>query len=306
MKNTGPLFALASALLFASGMPSAKFLLGRVDPTMLAGLLYLGSGAGLTLALLSRELIKKPEKKNFRRSDLGWLGASITVGGIMAPLMLMGAMTLARASAVSLLLNFEVVFTAVIAAFLFHEKLSVRVIVGLLAILLGGVTLSWSGNMTASWSLLLGLGACLFWSLDSNLAGQIVDVEPMRIAQLKGLVAGTVNIMLALILGRHFPEPGIIALAAVTGFLAYGISLTFFIAAMRRLGVARAMAYIATEPFIGSVLAVIFLHEPVSLNLCLAAVFMSIGVWLHLTEHHEHKHKDIQVTAENIVKTIND
>lgn len=306
MKNTGPLFALASALLFASGMPSAKFLLGRVDPIMLAGLLYLGSGIGLTLTLLSGERLKKREKKRIRRGDLGWLIGSITIGGIMAPLMLLGAMTLARASAVSLLLNFEVVFTAIIAALVFKERLSLRVIVGLLAILLGGITLSWTTDLAASWYLLLGLGACLFWSLDSNLSGQIVDIEPMRIAQLKGLTSGTVNISLALLLGKHFPQPDLIALAAVTGFLAYGISLTFFIAAMRRLGVARAMAYIATEPFIGSLLAVIFLHEPLSLNLCLAAVFMSIGVWLHLTEHHEHKHRDIQVTAENIVKTISD
>ncbi len=295
MKVPAPYYALASAFLFAIGMPSAKLLLKHVDPIMLAGLLYLGSGIGLSCILFIRDLPKSKGtgRGGFSRRDFAWLAGSTASGGILAPLLLMEAMNIARASTVSLLLNFEVVFTALIAWLVFKEHLGLRVIIGLAAILCGGVSLSWTTDMSASWSLLLGIGACLCWAIDSNLAGQIVHSESIQIAQFRGLVAGAFNLCLALLLGYHVPDLSTIGWAAITGIVSYGISLSLFIAAMRRLGAARAMAYFSTEPFIGALLSVAILREPININLLLAAIFMSIGVWLHLTEKREHIHTSV-------------
>ncbi len=273
---------------------------------MLAGLLYLSSGVGLSCILFFRDLSKgkRTDTEAFSRKDFAWLTGSIASGGILAPLLLMAAMNVARASTVSLLLNFEVVFTALIAWLVFKEHLGVRVITGLAAILLGGISLSWTTDMAASWSLLLGIGACLCWAIDSNLAGQIAHSESMQIAQFKGLVAGALNCGLAIVLGHHLPDLGTIGCAAITGVVSYGISLSLFIAAMRRLGAARAMAYFSTEPFIGALLSVAILREPLSINLLVAAIFMSIGVWLHLTEKHEQMHTGIQIISKNEVKAV--
>jgi drug/metabolite transporter (DMT)-like permease len=196
------------------------------------------------------------------------------------------AMSLNKASTVSLLLNFEIVFTALIACFIFKEKIGLRFTIGLFAIMLGGISLSWTTNFSASWSLLLGIGASLFWAIDANLAARIANSESMQIARIRGLAAGLFNCCLALILGHHLPELNILGYAAITGIVSYGISLSLFITAMRLIGAARAMAYFSTEPFIGALLSVAILHEPLTLNLAMAGIFMGIGVCLHLTEKH--------------------
>lgn len=290
LKIPAPVYALASAFLFAAGMPSAKVLVAHTDPTMLAGLLYLGSGSGLSLILILRRMGKQlpADRTVFDKADFGWLAGSTMIGGVLAPLSLMVAMSAAAASAVSLLLNFEIIFTAFIAWLIFKERLSVRVMIGLAAIFLGGVCLSGGGGITASWSLLPAVGAALFWSIDSNLAGQISHASPVQIARFKGLTAGTINLSLALFMGSRLPDWNVIAGAAITGVFCYGISQSMFIAAIRGLGAARAVAYIATEPFVAAILSIVLLKETVSYSLVMAGILMSAGVWLHLTEKHEH------------------
>jgi drug/metabolite transporter (DMT)-like permease len=287
-----PVFALASAFLYALSMPSAKLLVKDVDPLTLAGLIYLGSGIGMTCILFFRDLShgKGSSVSSFSKRDLGWLAGVIITGGILAPVMLMTAMRLAKASTVTLLLNFEVVFTALIACFVFKEQLGLRVIIGLASILLGGISLSWTTSIDTSWSLILVLGACLFWAIDTNFAGQIAHSEPLVIAKYKSLVAGAFNLCLAFCLGYHLPGPGTISGAAAIGVVSYGIGLALFITSMRRIGAARSMAYFSTESFMGAMLSVIILREPLSINLIAAAIFMSIGVWLHLTEKREDAH----------------
>lgn len=285
MNLSGSTCAFISAFLFAAGMPATKYLVQHVDPVALAAILYLGSGAASSLLLLSRKI--EPEAWN--KKDVLRLGIAIILGGIAAPLCLMTAMTAAKASTVSLLLNFEIVFTAIIAFAFFKEKLHVREITGLLAVFAGGICLSSSANMETSWALLYALAASFLWSVDANITARIKSIPSLRIAQFKGIIAGGFNYGLALWLGKHFPEPIITIASGITGFFCYGLSLVFFIESMRRLGAARATSLFATEPFIGAILCVIFLHESITLGLVLAGVFMSIGVFLHLTTKHEHE-----------------
>jgi drug/metabolite transporter (DMT)-like permease len=328
MKIPAPFFALASAVLFAAGMPSEKWLLRHTDPIMLCGLLYLSSGIGLTILIAVRQLFNrkattekestakrnyaegKTTKENsgeanthaFNRRDFGWLIAAIAVGGICAPILLLAALNVAKASSVALLLNFEIVITALIARFVFHEVLGRRVVIGLTTIFLGGLCLSWSHDIEGSWSLLLALGACVCWAADSNLTSQVRHIGPMQISQCKGFIAGSFSIGLSLLLGGHFPDLTTIGGAAITGILSHGISLTCFVTAMREIGAARAVAYVATEPFIAALLAVLFLRETVSVQMVTAGVLMGTGVWLHLTEKHQPKHIDGTIIASGLVE----
>lgn len=280
---------------------------------MLCGLLYMSSGTGLTIFLVLNHWIgrnKNAAKKTVSAfsfgehtgSDIRWLIAAIVVGGIFAPLLLLAAMKTATASSVSLLLNFEIVITALVARFVFHESLSRRVVIGLVTIFLGGLCLSFSKDIEGSWSMLLALGACVCWAADSNLTGQVKHIDAMKISQCKGLLSGTVNISVALMLGGHLPGIATIGGAAITGILSHGISLTCFVIAIREIGAARAVAYVATEPFIAALLSVIFLHEKVNLQMVAAGVLMGVGVWLHLTEKHPAKHVDGTIIASGLAE----
>ena len=314
MKIPAPCFALASAVLFAAGMPSEKWLLGHTSPIMLSGLLYLSSGAGMSLVLaMQKALLGKnnsekssvdQKKVSIDRRDLTWLLSAIFVGGICAPLLLLAALNTTKASSVALLLNFEIVITALVARFVFHEALGRRVVIGLTTIFLGGLCLSWSKDIEGSWSLLFALGACVCWAADSNLTSQVRHIDPMKISQYKGLIAGTFSLSTAFILGGHLPDLTTIGGAAITGILSHGISLTCFVMAMRQLGAARAVAYVATEPFIAAILSVIFLHEVVSLQMVVAGLLMGFGVWLHLTEKHPPKHLDGSIIASGLSEVV--
>jgi drug/metabolite transporter (DMT)-like permease len=335
MKIPAPFYALASAVLFAAGMPSEKWLLRHCDPVMLCGLLYISSGTGLSFTLLLQRIFRSKANKqkgkrsaavlenrdragleevrdgeeeksredqnnSFNRRDLGWLISAIIVGGIFAPLLLLAALNSAKASSVALLLNFEIVITALIARFIFHEALGRRVVIGLTTVFLGGLCLSWSKDIEGSWSLLLAWGACVCWAADSNLTSQVRHIGPMQISVCKGLLAGSFSLGLAFILGSHLPDLTTIGGAAITGILSHGISLTCFVTAMRQIGAARAVAYVATEPFIAAILSVFFLHETVSLQMIAAGVLMGVGVWLHMTEKHPPKHLDGTIIASGL------
>jgi drug/metabolite transporter (DMT)-like permease len=133
-------------------------------------------------------------------------------------------------------------------------------------------------------------GACLCWGIDNNLTRKLSAADPVQIAMLKGLVAGTVNVVLALVNGAAFPPPGLVLAAAIIGFLGYGVSLTLFVLGLRHLGTARTGAYFSLAPFVGAALAVLILGEPLTLKLLVAGGLMGIGLWLHLAERHEHDH----------------
>ena len=220
-----------------------------------------------------------------------WLGAVVLSGGILGPLLLMFGLTNTAASTASLLLNLEGLFTLGIAWVVFRENVDLRIGLGAAAILLGAVILSWQGGANGLGGGALAIvGACLCWGIDNNLTRKLSSADPLQIAMVKGLVAGAVNVTLALLQGASLPSAGITFAAAFIGLFGYGISLAFFVLALRYLGSARTGAYFSTAPFIGATLAVIALGDPITVSLLIAAALMVLGTYLHLTEHHEHEH----------------
>ncbi len=297
MKNLiawpGAPLALASAALFGASTPFAKLLLGQgTNPWLLAGLLYLGSGLGLGTYYLVRGGIGiVSTEAPLGHADVPWLLLVILSGGMIAPVLLMLGLSLTPATSTALLLNLEGLATMMIAWFIFRENVDRRILIGAGAILSGAVLLSWtSGQTPIGWGAVLIAGACLAWGIDNNLTRKLSGADPVQIAAAKGIVAGAVNLALALAGGAFLPPLPEIAGAAIIGFLGYGVSLVLFVLALRYLGSARTGAYFSMAPFIGAVLAVAILGEPITLRLVVAALLMGIGLWLHFAERHEHQH----------------
>jgi drug/metabolite transporter (DMT)-like permease len=291
----GPVLALSSAFLFGASTPLAKLLLGVTDPLLLAGLLYLGSGAGLALvAAGGRWLGLSRSEAPLHAGDLPWLGAIVLFGGILGPSLLMWGLTLTPASTGALLLNTEGLATMGIAWVVFRENVDRHIFLGAMAILAGALLLSWPEAAGAAarlnWGSVLIVLACVSWGIDNNLTRKLSAADPLQIAMIKGLAAGAVNLALALAGGA--PSPGLrtVAAAATVGFFVYGISLVLFVLGLRHLGAARTGAYFSTAPFIGAALALPLFGEMLTLTLVGAALLMGIGVYLHLTEAHEHEH----------------
>jgi drug/metabolite transporter (DMT)-like permease len=282
------LAALGAALLFGGGTPLAKCLLSTINPWLLAGLLYLGSGAGLSLYRLARNA---PAGK-LSPAEWPWLAGAILAGGVIGPVLLMFGLTGMPASGASLLLNAEGCFTALLAWFAFRENFDRRIAIGMLAIVAGAVVLSWPGEagFSSAWPAAAVVGACFAWGVDNNLTRKVSLADATWIAAIKGLAAGTVNLALAFWLGAKWPPVLNVAGAMVVGWLAYGISLALFVVGLRHLGTARTGAYFSIAPFFGAVLAIPLLGETVSLQLLIAGALMAVGVWLHLTEQHRHEH----------------
>lgn len=291
--HRGIVYALASAVLFGASTPGAKLLLGDVSPVLMAGLLYLGSGVGLGAWWLWRTRASGVRRDaGLGRRDLPWLIAVVLAGGVAGPALLMWGLARTPASTSSLLLNLEGVLTAALAWFVFHESFDRRIALGMLAIVAGGVLLSWGGTPEPDvpWGILAIAGACGAWALDNNLTRKISAADAVQIAAIKGLVAGTTNIALALGIGAAWPRIQSIALAGGLGLAGYGLSLVLFILALRRLGAARTGAYFSSAPFVGAVLAFPLLGERPTGFFLAAAVLMGFGLWLHLTEKHSHTH----------------
>jgi drug/metabolite transporter (DMT)-like permease len=292
--HPGIAYALLAATLFGASTPFAKRLVGDVPPLMLAGLLYLGSGFGLSVMLGLRKLIARgaldiawPGK-----SDWGWLAVAIIFGGFLGPVLLMYGLAATSAGNASLLLNFEGVFTALIAWFVFRENFDLRIAWGMLLIIAGAVVLSWAPDVVgiARGSLLV-VAACACWAIDNNLTRRVSACDAMVVAGLKGLIAGGVSLACALQLGQSLPPYATALAAALLGLLSYGVSLTLFVLALRNLGAARTGAYFAVAPFFGAALAIVVVHEPLTPQLATAGALMALGVYLHLTERHEHVHE---------------
>lgn len=292
---SGVAAVLASALLFGLSAPLAKTMLGEVSPWMLAGLLYLGSGLGLSLAMLARNFARKgtaPRVVWLRGRGWLYLGGAVGIGGIAGPILLMYGLQQCSASVASLMLNLEGVFTSLLAWLLFHEHLGRRVPIGTAAILAGGVLLSWSGQTEGGGvaGALLVAGACLAWAVDNNLTSKISGSDPLLLAAAKGLVAGSMNTVLALLSGARLPEVNGVASIAAVGVLGYGGSLVLFIIALRQLGAARTGAYFGVAPFIGAAFAITAMGEPLKWPVLIAALLMLTGVSALFGERHDHQH----------------
>ncbi len=294
LKSAAP--ALTAALLFGASTPLAKLLSGEMPALLLAGLMYLGSGMGLALVMLARFAI-------WRTADTGlnalripatqrpWLIGAIMSGGVIGPVLLMTGLHTTDGASASLLLNLEGVLTALMAWVVFRENAGRSTVMGMAAIVLGGVLLSWHpGQAALSGGALLILGACACWAVDNNLTRKVSTNDAMLIACLKGLAAGVCNTMLALTGGSALPATGAIVGAMAVGFAGYGLSLVLFVVALRTLGTARTGAYFSVAPLFGVVISLLIWPAAPGLMFWLASVLMAAGIWLHVRERHAHPH----------------
>ena len=289
--NKNVLYALGAASLFGASTPFAKLLTGEMPPVLLAGLLYLGSGLGLTVARLIRDGGLKAS--GLAKGEWPWLLGAIFVGGVLGPVALMFGLISTSGSTASLLLNLEAVLTAAIAWVVFKENADRRIVLGMLAIVAGGVSLGWQSGSSAQsnvMGLVLVSFACLCWAIDNNLTRKVSASDALFIASIKGVIAGTVNTALAISMGAVLPKLATLSSTLCVGLLGYGISLVLFVLALRGLGTARTGAYFSTAPFIGAAVALLVFSETTSMAFWIAAALMGLGVWLHLTEHHDHEH----------------
>jgi drug/metabolite transporter (DMT)-like permease len=289
----GAPLAIGSALLFGASTPFAKLLLGAgASPWLLAALLYLGSGIGLAALAAMRALARVPRREAaLTRADIPWLALIVLAGGIAGPVLLMIGLASTPAASAALLLNLEGLATMAIAWLVFRENVDTRLLLGAFAILAGAALLSWQGRAGGIGVGALAIaGACVVWGIDNNLTRKLSAADPVQIAMIKGLAAGAVNLVLAFVIGAHFPPLASVAGAGAVGFLGYGVSLVLFVLALRHLGAARTGAYFSTAPFIGAVLAIALLHEPFTARLVVAGALMAVGLYLHLAEAHDHEH----------------
>lgn len=289
--------ALVAAVLFGASTPLAKTLVGEVAPVLLAGLLYVGSGAGLWIV----RWFGGGERSAFSRAELPWLAGAVLSGGVLGPILLMAGLRSASAAQASLLLNLESVFTAGLAWFVFRENVGRRVAVGMAFIVAGGTLLSWQPGQ--AWGLSGGavavVAACACWAIDNNLTQRISAADPVQVAATKGTIAGAINVAIGWTAGATWPASKPLAAALLVGFVGYGVSLVLYVIALRHVGTARSGAYFSAAPFVGAAVSVVLLKEPASPMLGASAALMAIGLWLHLTERHEHEHDHEPVTHEH-------
>ncbi|PZD74713.1 hypothetical protein C1752_00575 [Acaryochloris thomasi RCC1774] len=247
---------------------------------MLAGLLFLGGGCGLLPIVLLRHPFQKPDY--VQSGEWRWVWSSTLAGGI-APILLMVGLSTASASSVALLLNFEAVFTAILAWTVFRERWQWPVFLGIIPITVGGILLSQSTEAKGagwSWGSLAVLGTCLAWAIDSNLTFRVSHRDPFQIALIKNGVAGIVNVAIASLIGQQFPDGSTLIQIGGVGFLCYGLTYCCFVLALRCIGSSRTAAFFALAPLVGSAIAVVVLHETVTAGVAIAALIMTGGALL--------------------------
>jgi drug/metabolite transporter (DMT)-like permease len=293
------IYVVISATLFGLSSPLAKLLLKDVSPITLAGLLYLGAFLGLSLySLLTNKRVHEAKAERLGRRDLPWLIGAILAGGVIAPVSQMMGLNLISGYSVSLLLNLEGVATAIIAVFFFRENAGKRVWFALLCMTIAGVLLSWNpgqSKFNIAGPLLI-LVAVVCWGIDNNLTRQISDKNPIQITYIKGLVGGAISLSVAFILGLKIPLDFTLLFAILLGALSYGISLVFFIKALKGLGSSRTGAFFSLGPFVGAIASIVILREWIGWMMFPALLFMALGAWLISSERHEHAHIHLATT----------
>ena len=280
LKATG--LAILAAALYAISSPFSKILLNDVSPTMMASLLYLGAGIGLMVVTMVRNASGHASTETpLDRSDLPYTVAMIVLD-ILAPILLMSGLALTSAATTSLLNNFEIVATTVIALVVFREHVSRLLWAAIAVVTLSSIILSVEdiSGFVLSPGALLVLGACICWGLENNCTRRLSSKDPIQITTVKGLFSGLGAMIVALYLGSSFPSPELVALTLLLGFLSYGLSISSYIRAQRDLGASRVSAYYSLAPFIGVAISFVVLDEALTWSFALGLVLMVMGTIL--------------------------
>lgn len=278
----GIAFAILAAALYAINAPFSKILLEFMPPTLMAGFLYVGAGIGMIFIALMRK-IKKYEAKELKltKSELPYTIAMIVLD-IAAPICLLFGLNSTTAANASLLNNFEIVATAIIALMVFKEKISTRLWFGIFFVTLSCGILSFEdvSSLRFSYGSLFVLLATICWGFENNCTRKISSKDPLQIVLLKGIFSGIGSLIIGLFIGERIEALWSIVAVLYVGFVAYGLSIYFYVYAQRLLGAARTSAYYAVAPFIAAILSLIIFREIPDVTYFVALVLMIVGAWL--------------------------
>ncbi len=293
-KKVAIIYALSAAVFYAINVPVSKVLLQHVGPTVMAALLYLGAGIGIGLLSLFKKNDSKRSDK-LSKKDLPFVIGMIVLD-IAAPIFLMIGINVGSSSSASLLGNFEIVATTIIALFIFKESVSKRLWTAIALITVSSILLSFEGtsDFNISYGSLFVLLATICWGFENNCTRNISSKSTYEIVVLKGIFSGTGALLIAFIKKEAVPDIGYIAATLLLGFVAYGLSIFLYVRAQNVLGAAKTSAYYAVAPFIGAFLSFLLLREKLSKTYIIALGIMIWGSVLvvkdTLIRHHSHEH----------------
>lgn len=286
-QKTAIFWAILAAGLYALNAPVSKLLLEEVPPTMMAALLYLGAGIGLAVVRLVQRMIGKGKKEApLTKKDMPYT-VGMVVLDIAAPIFLMVGLTMTTAANASLLNNFEIVATAVIALFIFREAISRRLWLAIVLVTISSAILSVEDvtSFTFSYGSIFVLLACVCWGLENNCTRMISHKDPLEIVVIKGFGSGLGSLVLAFFLGESALPLVYWVCTLLLGFVAYGLSIFFYIYAQRYLGAAKTSAYYALAPFMATALSLVIFREKPSISFFIALLIMAVGTYFASTDN---------------------
>ncbi len=279
--NISILWAFLAAVFYAICAPISKLLLNEIPATMMAALLYLGAGIGMSIISINTKLNKSKTEASLSKNDLPYIMGMIILD-IVAPIFLMFGLSFSSPANVSLLNNFEIVTTSLIALLIYKEFISRRVWLGIILVTIASIILSLNeiNDLTLSYSSLFVILACFCWGFENNCTKMISKKDPMQIVVVKGLGSGIITLAISFILGETSQSFTYIILTILLGFVSYGLSIYFYVSAQRELGAARTSAYYAIAPFIGVAISFLIFKEKLTVYFILSLLIMIFGTYL--------------------------
>jgi len=294
------LLAILAAVFYGASFPFSKLLLESMPPVLMASFIYFGAGIGMAVVFLAKRGRGRSKEARLTKKDLPFTVAMVGLD-IAAPILLMFGLSMTTSATASLLNNFEIVATAVVALVVFKEAVGRRMWLAIVLITLSCVLLSVEdfSSLTLSAGAILVLLACVCWGIENNCTRMLSLKNPVEIVAIKGIGAGFGSLVIALAIGEV--SAGLLpsVLAVLLGFVSYGLSIYFYILAQRGLGAARTSAYYAIAPFVGVLLSFVVFRTGLSLSFGIALVVMSLGAYFAASERHSHKHAHAVVTHEH-------
>ncbi len=297
-KNLATVYAITAAALYAINVPFSKMLLEHVEPTMMAAFLYLGAGVGMCLyRMVSQTAGKAAPAEPLTRKELPYTIAMVVLD-IIAPILLMFGISSSHAANVSLINNFEIVATSLIALLVFREVISRRLWIAIFLVTAASVLLSFegAGSFDFNTGSLFVFGACLCWGIENNCTRMLSNKSSIEIVVIKGTFSGLGSLIVALTTGESIPALPWLACVLLLGFVAYGLSIYFYVMAQKDLGAAKTSAYYSIAPFLGVVFGMVILGERPAMQFYIALAVMLVSTYfmirdtIELQHTHEHQH----------------
>ena len=311
-KNIAIFYAILAAALYAINVPFSKLLLNCVGPTMMASFLYLGAGIGLFIySLIEKAAGKQVKREPLTKKELPYTIAMVVLD-IAAPILLMLGISQTNSANVSLLNNFEIVATSIIALVVFKEVISKKLWLAIALVTVASAILSFKGEGSLAFNggSLFVLGACLCWGFENNCTKMISNKSSVKIVVIKGIFSGLGSLICAIIIGERLPSIQWLICILLLGFVAYGLSIHFYIMAQKDLGAAKTSAFYSVAPFLGVAFSFLFLSERPGIQFYIALVFMVVSTYMMvrdtITLQHTHEHEHVhthELTHGDVVHT---